>query len=44
MKTSGNPEGKGLATAGLVISIVLLSLVCLYFIGLATCFGAFASR
>ena len=44
MKTSGNPEGKGFATAGLVISIVLLSLVCLYFIGLATCFGAFASR
>lgn len=39
MKRSGNDAGKGLATAGLVISIVILSLVTLYIIGLASCCG-----
>lgn len=42
MKQNRNDEGKGLATAGLIISIVLLSLGCLYFIGMASCFGAAA--
>jgi hypothetical protein len=31
MKKTGNPEGKGLAIAGLVISIVFLSISCFWF-------------
>lgn len=40
MKRSGNESGKGLAVAGLVISIVVLGLFALYLIGLASCCGA----
>ena len=40
MKSSGNPEGKGLATAGMVLGIVFSSIYCLYFVGMASCFGA----
>jgi hypothetical protein len=40
MKRTGNEEGKGLAIAGVVISSVVLSLFCLYVIGIASCFGA----
>lgn len=40
MKRSGNPEGKGLATAGMVISIIFLSLGCLYVAAVFTCMGA----
>jgi hypothetical protein len=41
MKTSTNQDGKGLATAGAVISIIFLSLACLYFIGIASCLTHF---
>jgi hypothetical protein len=40
IKRTGNEEGKGLATAGMVISTVFLSLGCLWFIGVMTCMGA----
>jgi hypothetical protein len=43
IKRTGNEEGKGLATAGLIISIAILSLGCLWFIGALTCLGV-ASR
>jgi hypothetical protein len=39
IKRTGNEEGKGLATAGLIISIAILSLGCLWFIGAMTCIG-----
>jgi hypothetical protein len=41
MKKNRNDEGKGLATAGLIISIILLSLSCLYVIGMASCLMRF---
>jgi hypothetical protein len=41
MKTSPNQDGKGLAIAGAVISIVFLSLTCLYFVGIASCLSRF---
>ncbi len=41
MKKHRNDEGKGLATAGLVISIIFLSLSCLYLIGMASCITRF---
>jgi hypothetical protein len=40
IKRTGNEEGKGLATAGMIISIVFLSLGCLWIIGVMTCMGA----
>jgi hypothetical protein len=40
MKRTGNEEGKGLATAGLIISIVIMGLGCLWVIGFVSCFGA----
>lgn len=40
MKRTGNIEGKGLATAGMVISIIFLSLGCLYFAAVFSCLGA----
>jgi hypothetical protein len=39
MKDNGNSEGKGLATAGLIISIVFLSLWCLWGVAVFSCFG-----
>jgi len=42
IKRTGNEEGKGLATAGLIISIAILSLACLWIIGVVTCVGASA--
>ena len=40
MKRTGNEENKGLAVAGMVISIVLMSLILLYCLGIMTCFMA----
>jgi hypothetical protein len=40
MKASGNEEGRGLAMAGMIISIVYLSAVCLIFAAWFTCLGA----
>ena len=40
MKRTHNEEGKGLATAGLVISLVFVGLGCLWVIGLVSCLGA----
>jgi hypothetical protein len=40
MKKSGNPEGHGLAVAGLVISLIIVSLGRLYLLAVFTCFGA----
>jgi hypothetical protein len=39
MNKSGNNEGRGLAIAGIVISTLILSLSCLYVIGVASCLG-----
>jgi hypothetical protein len=40
MKKYHNDEGKGLATAGLIISVVLVGLGCLWVIGVVSCMGA----
>ena len=42
MKKSGNIEGKGLATAGMIISSILVGLSCLYVIAIFTFLGAVA--
>ena len=39
IKRTGNEEGRGLATAGLIVSISICSLFCLWFIGAMTCIG-----
>jgi hypothetical protein len=39
MKSSGNEEGRGLALAGMIISIVFLSLGCLMMLAWFTCLG-----
>jgi hypothetical protein len=40
MKKYHNEEGKGLATAGLIISLVFVALGCLWVIGVVSCLGA----
>ena len=40
MKKYHNDEGKGLATAGLIVSVVLVGLGCLWVIGVVSCMGA----
>ncbi|MDB5322806.1 MAG: hypothetical protein JWN40_4437 [Phycisphaerales bacterium] len=40
MKRTRNEEGKGFATAGLIISLVFVGLACLWIIGLVSCLGA----
>ncbi len=39
MKSSRNPEGHGLAQAGLIISIIFVSLSCLWLVGAIASFG-----
>ena len=39
MKSSGNEEGRGLALAGLIISIIFMSIFCLYLAAVFTCLG-----
>ncbi len=40
MKKSGNPEGRGMAQAGLIISGIVVGLGLLWIIAVATCFGS----
>jgi hypothetical protein len=40
MKRTGNPEGRGFAVAGMVISGVLVGLACLWVVAVGTCMGA----